>query len=521
MDQPKEKIIHQLLLSARGNSGNIASQFFSSFCAVESIPDLADRAKEGTAKAWQAVNNPRPGTMLSVFDALVDVLPREINPDRTNHWILIINCLEKAVHETYEQLPRLKEAGVVDAGALGMYIFFEGFFYALAGIPDDCRPITETFKNRLRISPSFQENTESGYCVDFVLKAPHYSPDELKIITSTQEEVIIIPEGDFYKIHLHTQDKENVRSQIMDLGSVVKWEDDNLASQIEEFMHSKDGQTLHIMTDAAGSVTNQDAKKYGLTLLNSYLTIGEKCLPETYFRPEELYSAMRKGMKVSTSQASVYERHQFYESVLERFEKVLYLCVGSVFTGNYQAAFQWMKEHNKQESFMIMDTGAASGRLGLIALATARYLAETNDMNKTVVFARKSVHACEEYIFLDKLQYLAEGGRLSKTSAFFGEMLNMKPVISPFPEGAKKVGMVKNQEDQVKFAMTKLTASLANDTHVMIMLEYSDNKKWVNGTVKKKIEELYPNAEIILQPLSLTSGAHMGPGTWGVAFLPE
>ena len=170
---------------------------------------------------------------------------------------------------------------------------------------------------------------------------------------------------------------------------------------------------------------------------------------------------------------------------------------------------------------MIMDTGAASGRLGLIALATARYLAETNDMNKTVVFARKAVHTCEEYIFLDKLQYLAEGGRLSKTGAFFGEMLNMKPVISPFPDGAKKVGTVKNQEDQVKFALTKLYASLIDDSNAIIMLEYSDNKNWVNSTVKKELEELFPDAEIILQPLSLTSGAHMGPGTWGIAFLPE
>jgi DegV family protein with EDD domain len=518
VDQPKEKIIHQLLLSARGNSGNIASQFFSSFCAVESIPDLADRAKEGTAKAWQAVNNPRTGTMLSIFDALVDVLPQEINPDRET-MEAIIGRLEKAVHETNEQLPRLKEAGVVDAGALGMYIFFEGFFYALAGIPDDCRPVTAIFKNRLRISPSFQENKESGYCVDFVLKAPHYSPDELKIITSAQEEVIIIPEGDFYKVHLHTQDKEDVRSQIRDLGNVVKWEDDNLASQIEEFKHSHIG-PLHIMTDAAGSVTNQDAKKYGFTLLNSYLTIGEKCLPETYFRPEELYSAMSKGVKVSTSQASVYERQQFYESVLERFEKVLYLCVGSVFTGNYQGALQWKKEHDPQNKLLIIDTGAASGRLGIIALATARYLAETNDMEKTFAFAQAAVKTCEEYVFLDKLQYLAAGGRLSKTSAFFGEMLNMKPVISPQPEGAKKVGMVRNQEDQVKFALTKLEAAIKDEANVLIMLEYSDNKNWVEKTVKRTIAELYPEAEIILQPLSLTSGAHMGPGTWGVAFLP-
>jgi len=46
-----------------------------------------------------------------------------------------------------------------------MYIFFEGFFYALAGILDDCRPVTETFKNRLPKIAAFQENTESGYCV--------------------------------------------------------------------------------------------------------------------------------------------------------------------------------------------------------------------------------------------------------------------------------------------------------------------------------------------------------------------
>jgi len=517
--KPKEKIIHQLLLSARGNSGNIASQFFSAFCAVENISDLADRAKEGTAKAWQAVNNPKTGTMLSVFDALVDVVPQEINPDRQTV-DTIIGHLEKAVHETYEQLPRLKEAGVVDAGALGMYIFFEGFFYALAATPDDCRPITETFKNRLQISSLFQENKESGYCVDFVLKAPHYSPDELKIITSTQEEVIIIPEGDFYKVHLHTQDKEDVRSQIRDLGNVVKWEDDNLASQIEEFKHSNTG-PLHIMTDAAGSVTSQDAKKYGFTLLNSYLTIGDKCLPETYFHPEELYSAMSKGMKISTSQASVYERHQFFESVLERFEKVLYLCVGSVYTGNYDGALQWKKEHDPQDRFLVIDTGAASGRLGTIALATARFMAETNDIKNIFAFARKAVRTCEEYVFLDKLQYLAAGGRLSKTSAFFGDMLNMKPVISPQPEGAKKVSVVRNQEDQVKMILAKLAATLTNDSDAMIMLEYSDNKNWVNGTVKKILEESYPQAEIIVQPLSLTSGAHMGPGTWGIAFLPE
>jgi hypothetical protein len=70
-------------------------------------------------------------------------------------------------------------------------------------------------------------------------------------------------------------------------------------------------------------------------------------------------------------------------------------------------------------------------------------------------------------------------------------------------------------------AQERLAVSLRSDSTALIMLEYSDNCDWVNETVKKMVEERYPQTEVILQPLSLTSGAHMGPGTWGVAFLPQ
>lgn len=517
--QPRETMVRQLLMSARGNSGNIASQFFSAFCATQNTNDLSRRAGEGKEKAWKAISQPRSGTMLNVFDALADVLAQIQTFDSQTVRSIIVS-LEASVHATSDQLPRLREAGVVDAGALGMYLFFEGFFYTLAGMPDACRPVTETFRNRLKISSAFRENAESGYCVDMVVKATPHSTEDMKVITAAQDEVIILPEGDLYKIHLHTQDKDHVWSQISGVGQVLQWEDDNLAAQIEDFRNSGTG-SLHMMTDAAGSLTLQDAKHYGFTLLNSYLTIGDKCLPETFFHPEDLYRAMIQGVPVSTSQASIYERHQFYESVLERFEKVLYLCVGSVFTGNYEIVTQWKKDHDPEERLVVLDTGAASGRLGVIALTTARYLAETNDMSKTVAYAQKVIQECEEYVFLDKLQYLAAGGRLSKTSAFFGDMLKMKPVISPQPQGAKKVGVVRNQEDQVTMALEKLAAALQKESRALIMLEYSDNRKWVEEIFQPMVTERYPYAEIILQPLSLTSGAHMGPGTWAVAFLPN
>lgn len=519
--QEKEKVIHQLLLSARGNSGNIAARFFSLFYRVDSAENLYDCALEGSRRAWKAVNDPKPGTMLNVFDALTESLesrPTSLDQESINR---IIYRLEKSVHDTCAMLPKLKKAGVVDAGALGMYIFFEGFFFSLTDAERNHRPITELFKNRLHISQEFQEDAQAGYCVDFVVKAHNLSREKLANITGSEESVIVIPDGDLYKIHLHTDNREKIKAAAAKFGSVINWEDDDLGQQINEFRHARSDSQMHIMTDAAGSLTHADAQKNGITLLHSYITLNGKCLPETHLHPAELYAAMRNGSKVTTSQASVFERQQFYESVLGRFQKVLYLCVGSVYTGNYTAALEWKKQNDPQDRLIVLDTGAASGRLAVIALAVNRYLARTKDMEKTVEFAAKAVSVCEEYVFLDKLEYLAAGGRLSKTGAFVGDMLKMKPVISPQPEGAKKVGVVHNQEDQIKTALQRLTASLPEKTRALIMLEYSDNYDLVHDAIKPLIAERFPQAQIIVQPLSLTSGAHMGPGTWAVAFLPE
>jgi hypothetical protein len=249
------------------------------------------------------------------------------------------------------------------------------------------------------------------------------------------------------------------------------------------------------------------------------MTVGEKCLPEAHFTPEELYAAMRRGDRVSTSQASVYERREHYQSVLQRYPRVLYLCVGSVFTGNYATALEWKKTNDPSDRFTVLDTQAASGRLAILVVATARFARETHDAEAVIRFARENAARCREYVFLDKLQYLAAGGRLSRSSAFFGDMLHMKPIISPLAEGAKKVGVVRNQTEQLAFALEKLAADLTGNEKALILLEYTDNGAWVKETVQPEIARRHPEAEILLHPMSLTSGAHMGPGTWAVAYL--
>jgi len=518
----REKTIHNLLTHARGNSGNIAARFFAAFLKTDSRDEsILPGAIAGRDLAWQAVANPIPGTMLTVFDALVDFLGSKSFQSTPEYVDGLVGHLEKCVKDTPALLPRLKSAGVVDAGALGIYIFWDGFFKRLAGHADISQPITETFKGLLKVSQAFHEDPEAGHCVDTVMRFADGGEEKIKKLAEVGDSVVVIPHKDCYKIHLHTADAKQARSRIESLGEVLKWSDDDIGLQIRDFENKPTPRAIHIMTDAAGSVTREDARRLGMTLLDSYITAGDASLPETRFPPADLYRAMRSGVKVSTSQASVFERHRHYQSVLQRHARVLYLCVGSVFTGNYAVAVEWQQKNDQENRLTVLDTQAASGRLGTIAIATARFAEKTQDPEAVVQFARSAIQICEEYVFLDKLKYLAAGGRLSRPGAFLGDMLHARPIISPVAEGAKKVGVVKNAEGQLKFALKKLHDRLETDSAPFIMLEYSDNDRWVSDAVEPEIKARFPQADILLQPLSLTSGVHMGPGTWGLAFLPE
>lgn len=510
-------LTRDLLLCARGNSGNIASAFFQSFIHGETRETLPGAIRQGRDRAWKAVPDPRPGTILSFFDALADLIqtPSSLDGFREN-----LRRLETVVRGTVDQQPKLQQAGVVDAGALGMYLFFEGFFAAVSGNDLAFRAVTDTFGELVRIAPSFRDEPEKGYCIDTVLKSTANPRKAEELLAGLGESVVVSREEDCLKVHFHTCDREEARKKLNPVGDVIGWVEDDLLIQTSVFNREPKQVPIHIMTDAAGSLTREEAKELGITLLDSYITIGNRSLPETYLAPDVLYDAMRSGIRVTTSQASLFERHQSYENVMGSYERVLYLCVGSVYTGNYHTAMEWKQDHDPQNRMTILDTGAASGRLGVLALATAAYAGKASRTEEVIAFAEEAMNRTEEYIFLDRLEYLAAGGRLSKTGAFFGDILRMKPVVTPMADGARKAGLCRNGKDQERFALKALKCSLDKKETVFIMLEYSDNLARVE-TFAEKLKSFYPPARIVIHPLSLTSGAHMGPGTWAVAFLPQ
>ncbi len=507
--------VQKLTATGIGNSGNIAAAFLSSFLNAEG--ELAALAIEGQQQAYNAIHKPVSGTMLDVFDALVFCLQ-----ETEFTFSAIRKSLREAVKNTANRLHVLEDAGVVDSGALGMFVFFDGFFQQYINGKAEATPIMDLFGRRLQLASSYQPEKSGEYCVEVVLATNKEDSVLSEKIANIGESAVLVPGETGTKIHLHTKNPDDLRKQLSSMGNVVSWTDE----AIDPLLHSQNDKSfvnnqIRIMSDAAGSIPLALAKQHGIILLDSYILASDQAFPESLYLPEKLYPLMKKGVKVSTAQASNNERYLHYEAASAQYGKVLYICTGSAFTGNYSISAKWKEEDAAGDNFEILDSGAASGRLAVIALLTARFAETGADITDVIALAKQLSEQAEEFVFIDELKYLVAGGRVTKTKAFFADLLHMKPVISPHSEGVRKVGVVRNALAQLGFALGKLEKQKGNSRELFVLLQYSDNKTWLQEQVKPAVRELLPEAEIVIVPLSLTSGVHMGPGTWSIAYAAQ
>jgi DegV family protein with EDD domain len=513
-------ISERLLLSARGNSGNIACAFLRRVLDGAAEESLATRCVAGAATARKAVAVPQPGTMLTVLDALAEVARGEPTAKDVPG---LLSRLAVVVQETMATQESLRKAAVVDSGALGMLVFLDSALRAYHGLSETGESLAASFRSLARFDRSQVEGCdEHGFCIDVVLRLPAGAPPPDARLDRIGSEVVALREGPLWKIHLHASDAQVARKALGELGEVVAWSWDDLHAQIAASPLVAAESDVHIVTDGAASLSRRAAEELGVTLLDSHIDLGERSLPESRLDPDDVYRAMRRGVRVSTAQASTHERHMHYERLAAQWKEVLYLCVGSVYTGNHGVATAWRASHPSGARLTVVDSGAASGRLAVVVRAAAIAARGGSGIAELTAFARSALERAEEYIFLECLEYLARGGRLSKAGAWFGDALGLAPVVSPFPDGARKVALLRKPEDRIKYACRRVKRAFATGSgRGYILAEYTDNRAWVESTLLPRLRECAPQAEIAAGPLSLTTGAHTGPGTWAVAMLVD
>ncbi|NDY72599.1 B12-binding domain-containing radical SAM protein [Desulfobacter hydrogenophilus] len=518
------RLINKLSMSAIGNSGNISAAFFSGFLSHPLPASLPNAARQGLNMAMNAVADPRPGTMLDLFESQARFFDQWAGDGQGQKASFdtdeLTGVLKQSVAQSITRLPALQKAGVVDAGALGMFLFLEGFFKALENRQDQCIPVMESFKDQLCVSTGYTDPSPPAFCVDLQVRMDQSRDTPDALIKTLGDSIVTTQTNRSLKIHVHTRDRDVLKQRVSEIGSITAWDAEPIITRPQKTPARTNPDTVGIITDAAGAITLDRAAELGITLMDSFIVTDDGGCPETLADPARIYADMTRGKRIMTAQASVFQRQETFRKMLGQYDRVLYLCVGSVYTGNYDVAVRWVADNGLSERMHVVDTGAASGRLGLIAETVALAAGTLKDPAELEAHALKIIGACDELLFLNQLKYLAMGGRMSRTGSVAGDMLSIRPIISPRANGAQKLATVRNSDGQIRYAVNRLEREFGKTASPRILLEYSDNRAWVAASVMPQIRQACPRANISLVPLSLTSGVHMGPGTWGMAFLP-
>lgn len=240
------------LLGARGNSGVILSQFLrglsAEFDGVEEADGdcLAHAFHQGSIAAYSAVGDPVEGTMLTVMrvtsESMIDsVTVLGLHPSDPDIVEVLENGLhicEQAVLDTQEQLPILKNAGVVDAGGKGFELIIRGFLAEFKG-EDPHQIILDWTKQKATISKEFLVNSQDevfGYCTQVMFSGSSLDPDSIRSdLMKMADSTVVIGDENLIKVHVHTSDPGPVLSLGASLGTLRDVKIESMDEQHEEF----------------------------------------------------------------------------------------------------------------------------------------------------------------------------------------------------------------------------------------------------------------------------------------------
>jgi hypothetical protein len=228
------------LMGARGNSGVILSQIFRGFakgCKGKETLDSSDfcRAlKDAADTAYSAVLKPVEGTILTVVRKIAEKAMEyeEESLEMTELLSLLIKRGEEVLDKTPEDLPVLKQAGVVDAGGKGLIFILKGCLAALEGIESDMDSLKPETGHAPAQAVMNTEDIHFAYCTEFILEGNDMDGQALKAkIQQLGDSMVFVQDEELIKVHIHTNNPGVALEEGLKFGMLKKVKIENMKDQ--------------------------------------------------------------------------------------------------------------------------------------------------------------------------------------------------------------------------------------------------------------------------------------------------
>ena len=278
-----------------------------------------------------------------------------------------------------------------------------------------------------------------------------------------------------------------------------------------------------ISLEATCDLSKETIDKYGFKIIDMQFLIDGKeyNTAEDDVVSSDLYLKMKSGAKTSTSQINKQLYVEFFENLLSEGKDVLHLAFSSGLSQTYQSAIDASIEVNKgsKNKVYVIDSLCACSGHGLFAILAREYSKSGKGIEQTISYLENIKLKVSHLFSVDNLKYLANGGRIKKSSAMVGNILHIKPVMKMDNEGhLVLVQKVISRRKAIKEIFNKYVETFSPE-YKHCIISHADCIE--DAKHLKKLIKDFRDIDCTITNLGAIIGSHSGPGTLALFFVAK
>ena len=276
---------------------------------------------------------------------------------------------------------------------------------------------------------------------------------------------------------------------------------------------------IKIMSDSTCDLSPELLQKYNITLVPlTVIKDGDAFSDGVNITPAEIYAHVAAGGSLcSTAAVNVGEYQEWFNQFSGSYDGVLHVNISSEFSSSYQNACLAAEEF---DNVRVVDSRNLSTGQGLVVLKACELAQQCESLDALQAQLQEFTSRVEASFLLDRLEYMAKGGRCSSAAALGANLLNLKPCIEV--KNGKMAVVKKYRGNYAKCLASYVKDRLSNredlDRGTLFVTRTPVSDECLEA-VKNAVSECADFESIYWTEAGCTISCHCGPGTLGVLFV--
>ena len=280
-----------------------------------------------------------------------------------------------------------------------------------------------------------------------------------------------------------------------------------------------------IVSDSCCDLEKPLRDKYSIEYIPMSFTVGEKNYPASLdweqIPAKQFYDTIRGGTRIITSQVTSSQFYDSFKSYLDKGKDVLYVSCSSALSGSFEASLDAAEKLSglyPDSDIICVDGLNSCYGLGMLCISASELRGAGKSIGEVAEWVRENRYYVNQECCVDKLTYLKMAGRVSASSAFFGGLLNIKPILISDAKGRNvAVEKVKGKRNAVKRTAERIAERYKSLPYQHVFISHSDCAEEAEE-FKKIVADALPDKDVDIHVgyIGPIVGASVGPGTLAV-----